>query len=549
VGIKTQVTVPLFPIGARAAFGYGSLTRWSAVAKIAKYIMAEGLAATLRKVKSRHLDRELLNSRWLVSVFGRRMDDDKPVWGLAPFDLPFSEFVLVPPQLTFELPPNVAEETMPWLGVVLPFGTDENTVPHEDAVAQLQQAYRNVAGLNPHAPVFPQLPDWLNQRNVEKAVPGVMRGCFGAWRSICTQITRPKPQIRAATTYAAEADSESPGSILVGAGNYARVVVLPSVRRAGIHLNWVVDLDPLIAQRCKEEYGFTHATTDISDTLADPRSSIASICTYHHTHAELAQLLLKAGKKVIIEKPPVTSFRQLANLCVCASEHPDRWAVGYNRRYAPDVKQFRKALEGRSAPVTITCIIQEVRLPEWHWYNLPIEGGRTISNLCHWIDLGCHLVGGALPEEISCFPVVKGCDGDTSVTVRFADGSALNLILSMRGDETLGMTEYIDVRCGDLTGSINDFGEARICRSGRSLYKRKGRRNRGHGAMYSDILRRFVDNQPQLFGLDDLWLSSALMLIIREMHLHGETTRDVRDFLSNRFLPSEPSLLIETQLT
>ncbi len=543
VCIRVQSTVPLFPVGSRAAFGYNNLTKREAIFKILKYVKAEGIRQALRKVKSRHLDRELLGKRWVVSVYGRRTDNDRPVWALATFDTPYTDLVLVRPELTFEVPCNLEEDLRPWLGVFLPYCTSAmQTLAHTTA-SQLQDYYELVAGLPPHAEIASDIPIWLNQDTVNKAASRMHRGYLDQWRSAFNQFNCCSQQSRPVNKHKESAKNGKAGAILVGNGNYARVIVVPMIRESGLQLKYAVDLDPLIAQRCKEEYGFQHAATDITEASRDPQASIACICSFHHTHAELAQSLLMSGKKVFIEKPPVVSFDQLDSLCECVTKYPDRWVVGYNRRYAVDAGELRKAVEERTEPITITCIVQEAKLPGWHWYNWQIEGGRIISNLCHWIDLGCYLIRGCVPEEVTYFPASEDCDENASVSIKFSDDSALNLILSTRGDTTLGMTEYIDLRCGEITGWINDFRETRIQKSGKTTYRHQGRRNRGHREMYLDALRRFVNNEHQPFGVDDLWRSSALMLIIREMHLRSEKIRQVRDFFVDGFRPAPKSVL------
>ncbi len=45
-----------------------------------------------------------------------------------------------------------------------------------------------------------------------------------------------------------------------------------------------------------------------------------------------------------------------------------------------------------NGPLTMTCIVKELRLPKSHWYYWSTQGTRIAGNLCHWIDLGAYCI-------------------------------------------------------------------------------------------------------------------------------------------------------------
>jgi predicted dehydrogenase len=325
------------------------------------------------------------------------------------------------------------------------------------------------------------------------------------------------------------------GAIVVGGGNYTRVHAARFLRRCGVHLKWLVEIEPALAMSVGRAYGFESITTNLGEAARDAEAGIAVVAGYHSTHADYAILLLESGKKVLIEKPPVSSHQQLARLTPILAARPKCWAVGFNRRYAAGVDLLREELREQGHPVTVTCVIHEIRLPDSHWYFWPSQGGRVLGNLCHWIDLGGLLVGEASPVEIFVTPNQGSAsrnptgryDEDVSVSVRYSDESLVNIVSSSRGDEMLGMHEWIQVRSGDLLATIDDFRATTISRRGRTIFANAGPRSRGHRAMYREIVANFLRDEEQRFSLRQLVLTSRLMLEVEEMLFQGIARRAV----------------------
>ena len=68
--------------------------------------------------------------------------------------------------------------------------------------------------------------------------------------------------------------------------------------------------------------------------------------------------------------------------------------VGFNRRFAPQVKKMKSLLDDVSGPKAIVMTINAGNIPNDHWtQDLKVGGGRIIGEACHFIDLLRFLVG------------------------------------------------------------------------------------------------------------------------------------------------------------
>ncbi len=104
---------------------------------------------------------------------------------------------------------------------------------------------------------------------------------------------------------------------LVGAGLYARSVLMPALHREpSIRVVAVVSRGGQSAMdlAATSRFGIEHATSDLDLVLADPTIDAVVVATRHDSHAALACRALEAGKHVLVEKPPATNTVGLSAL-------------------------------------------------------------------------------------------------------------------------------------------------------------------------------------------------------------------------------------------
>lgn len=335
--------------------------------------------------------------------------------------------------------------------------------------------------------------------------------------------------------------------VVIAAGDYTRTQIAPALLQSGFKAHTIVDYEPLFAARVGAQFNFRRALTDWREAIEQPEIGCVIIASYHSTHTEIARHALCAGKKVFVEKPPCVTRDDL-HLLLDAAQPRDGSApfleVGYNRRFTEQARQARELLRGRAGATTISCIIKEVEIPPAHWYHWRKEGTRITGNLCHWIDLAVFLLGGAdadlRPVEMTMIgggssraneaSEANEINEETCCAISFADGSLVNLIATTRGDQTLGVQEWIEARRSDLTIRIDDFRRMRATEKGRIVWRVNSSRDKGHARMYAETFRRMREGESPLYTNADLRLTSLLTINAAEIWRSGERYRRLTGF-------------------
>ncbi len=229
---------------------------------------------------------------------------------------------------------------------------------------------------------------------------------------------------------------------VIGAGNFARTMLLPHVK-GQLPLGTIVNGTGLSARHVKEKFGFSTAATESSAVFRREDASAVMIGTRHHLHAPLVLEGLKAGKHVFVEKPLCLTTEELEQI-TSAVHHkngrpPGSVMVGFNRRFAPATVELKRALQAIPGPKALTYHVFAGPLAPDHWYaNLEESGGRVLGEACHFLDFACHVLGSS-PVKVTAQTVwpARGRNAfPDSVTaqVEFSDGSSFQLVYTAEGD-------------------------------------------------------------------------------------------------------------------
>ncbi len=226
---------------------------------------------------------------------------------------------------------------------------------------------------------------------------------------------------------------------VIGAGNFARTMLLPHVK-GGIALGTIVNQTSLSARHVQEKFGFAKAETNAAKVFASEGNAVM-IGTRHHLHASLVLQGLQAGKQVFVEKPLCLTRDELTAINEAIQNTEGSVMVGFNRRFAPATVELKKALARIPGPKTIAYHVFAGPLAPDHWYaNLEESGGRVLGEACHFFDFFCHVLESE-PVKISAQTVwpARGRHAfPDSVTaqIEFKDGSCAQLIYSAEGDHS-----------------------------------------------------------------------------------------------------------------
>lgn len=219
---------------------------------------------------------------------------------------------------------------------------------------------------------------------------------------------------------------------VIGAGNFARQVLLPAIQAAGARVEVVASAGGVSSLHAARKFGADEATTDVERVLASPSVETVFIATRHDSHAALAARALAAGKHVFVEKPLAIDEEGLALVVAAHAEAGDRrLTVGFNRRFAPHAVKVKELLRERSEPVAIAITVNAGALPDDHWTRDPkVGGGRIVGEACHFLDLASFLAD-ALPVSVYARALGEGAPGapsdSMSIELGFATGSVATI--------------------------------------------------------------------------------------------------------------------------
>lgn len=233
--------------------------------------------------------------------------------------------------------------------------------------------------------------------------------------------------------------AERLGIGFIGAGNFAKSVLLPALtRRAGVALTGLCTATGMSGVESGKRHGFRFATTSVDELLADASTHAVFVATQHHTHAAFVTRALEAGKHVFVEKPLCTTAEELARIDELVRGLPRPapcLAVGFNRRFSPHVTAIRRVFASRTTPLVVNYRVNAGVAPPNSWVQDPDRGGgRVVGEVCHFVDLAEFLVGSDLQS-------VYAASIRTSDRRNVSEDSVV--ILLTYGDGSLATIQYV----------------------------------------------------------------------------------------------------------
>jgi predicted dehydrogenase len=263
---------------------------------------------------------------------------------------------------------------------------------------------------------------------------------------------------------------------VIGAGNYAGRVLIPAFRRAGATLHTLVSAGGVSAAYHGGKQGFEQASTDSANVLASPDVDTVVIATRHDSHASYVCRALEAGKHVFVEKPLAVTDEEvdriertkMGTFSISEAEIENvpifvpLLMVGFNRRFAPQVRKMRELLAGVREPKAFVMTVNAGAIPSEHWtQDAEAGGGRIVGEACHFIDLLRHLAGAAITSHhVSAIRGVTGPTDRAVITLGFADGSIGTVHYLSNGHRAFPK-ERLEVFAGGRVLQLDNFRKLR----------------------------------------------------------------------------------------
>lgn len=212
---------------------------------------------------------------------------------------------------------------------------------------------------------------------------------------------------------------------LIGSGNYATAVLAPAFKVTGARLRSVASSAGVSGVHAGRKFGFEETTTDTDRLFADSHTNTIVVATRHDSHARFVRQALLASKHVFVEKPLCLTLDELIAIesSYTTMVSPPLLMVGFNRRFAPQVRRIKQLLDGIDGPKTFVMTVNAGAIPTNHWaQDRDVGGGRIVGEACHFIDLLRFLAG--VPITGHQRMSMDSATRDTvTLQLSFADGS------------------------------------------------------------------------------------------------------------------------------
>lgn len=272
----------------------------------------------------------------------------------------------------------------------------------------------------------------------------------------------------------------------IGAGNFARSVIFPALRKTrGVALHSVATASGVASESARRLFGFARAVPP-AELLQDQDADAIFVLSRHDSHARYVIAALANHKPVLVEKPLAISREQLEEIrCAYQAEREQGLSpflmVGYNRRFAPFTEKLRQFFAGHKEPMVAQIRVNAGYIPQDHWVQQDSSGGgRILGELCHFVDWArCVVDCGMVSVAANALPDGARYNRDNVVaTLKFKDGSIANVSFLANGDRSVSKEQF-EVFCEGKVGRINDFCTLELARDGKTR-RTKARRDKGH---------------------------------------------------------------------
>jgi predicted dehydrogenase len=307
---------------------------------------------------------------------------------------------------------------------------------------------------------------------------------------------------------------------VIGAGNYASTMLLPHLARLdGVELVEVVTRTGLSGANVTRKFPFRRASTDVEGLLRAEDVDTVLVATRHSTHPALVAAALRAGRPVFVEKPLAIDRAGLETVRAALAESGnERLQVGFNRRFAPLVRELAATFRPRSSPLFMSYRVHAGQLEANSWYTDAAEGTRFEGEGGHFLDVFAFLTG-SRPLTVSAAalrPTHATADDrdNVAVTVTYDDGSVGVLLYLTRGGSRVPKEE-LEVYADGKTAQLHNFARLDVF-EGDGRRSRSARLDKGQRAEMAAFVEAVRSGGPMPIPVDSLFDTTLATLAVGE---------------------------------
>ena len=303
---------------------------------------------------------------------------------------------------------------------------------------------------------------------------------------------------------------------VIGAGNFAKAVLLPRLAKAAhLKLTGIATATGRNAKAIGEQYGFGFCTSDYRELLGSDNLNTVLIATRHDAHAPMTVEALRAGKTVYVEKPLATTEAGLHQIIEAVTETKGRVMVGFNRRFSSLAVELKEHFN-QAGPLAITYRINAGAIPRESWIQNEEGGGRIVGEVCHFADF-LQFLTGADPVEVFAYAAATdgGLNDTLSLVIRFSDGSTGNINYFATGDKAFPK-ERIEVYGGGSVAVLDDFRVLETWRNGKRKVTKRLQQDKGFDQEIAAFIEAARKGAEMPISFRSLTLTTRVTLAIEE---------------------------------
>ena len=161
----------------------------------------------------------------------------------------------------------------------------------------------------------------------------------------------------------------------------------------------VCDVDKERAGKFASEYDAA-VYTSLDEMLKDDRINVVNIATPNHLHYDAVMACCRAGKHIIVEKPPAMTLKETDEMIEACKAANLRFGCTVQSRVRKSIQAVKKAIDsGRFGKIlNADAYMKWYRSSEYYhsdgWRSSRKSGaGVTVQHAFHYIDLLVYLVG------------------------------------------------------------------------------------------------------------------------------------------------------------
>jgi predicted dehydrogenase/threonine dehydrogenase-like Zn-dependent dehydrogenase len=379
-------------------------------------------------------------------------------------------------------------------------------VTHRFPVEEGARAYRLISG-DTREPYLAVLINYDTGREVERHVRNPIS-------DLESEISNPEGRVRVG---------------MVGAGDYARRMLLPHLRDEGVEFVSIATASGVTARDVGRRYGFARFVSGADEVLEGGGTNLLVVATRHDTHAGLARRGLERGLDVFVEKPLALDDEELDALLEAAARSKGRLTVGFNRRFSPHARQAKEFFKDRRGPLSILYRVNAGRVPRAHWTQDAREGGGRIrGEVCHFVDFMQYVTGSLVArvhaESVTSDDREATDDDSVFVTLKFADGSNGTVAYLAEGDRALAK-ERVEIFGAGRSFVIEDFRACAQYAGGRESRARLRAQDKGQREEVRAVCAALREGGPAPIPLSDLANTTRATFRILDSLRTGEPVR------------------------